>query len=57
MVENFKQALAHKNMLSKERSKLKDSDMKNIHMRRKRQEMRRKKSIVEKELQDADNFK
>ena len=44
-------------MLNKERSKLKDLDMKNVHTRAKRLELRRKKSIVEKEMNCSMNFK
>lgn len=56
-VESFKDAQAHKNMLNKERSKLKEGDMKNVHMRARRLELRRKKSIVEKEIMNSESVK
>lgn len=56
-MDHFKEEQAHKNMINKEKSKLKDGDMKNVHIRAKRLELRRKKSIVEKELQNSDHVK
>ena len=48
-VKAFKDEQAHKNMLNKEEAKLKDEDMKKVHMRAKRLEMRKKDEIISKE--------
>ena len=47
-VKAFKDEQAHKNMLNKEEAKLKDEDMKKVHMRAKRLEMRKKDEIISK---------
>lgn len=45
-VEAFKAREAHKNMLNKELAKLKDDDMKKVHMRAKRLQTRKKHEIM-----------
>lgn len=51
-VEDFKAKEEHKNMLHKELAKLKDGDMKKMHMRNKRLQARKKKEIITKEEND-----
>lgn len=45
-VDAFKAKTAHQNMLTKELAKLKDDDMKKVHMRAKRLQTRKKNEIM-----------
>ena len=45
-VEAYRAREAHKNMLNKELAKLKNDDMKKVHMRAKRLQTRKKNEIV-----------
>ena len=64
-VEDYQAREAHKNMLNKELAKLKDEDMKKVHMRAKRLQTRKKNEIMNnedtmnskvKELKDKERY-
>jgi len=56
-VEHYMKEQAHKNMLATEQRKLQDDDMKKVHERHRRLEIRKKTSIMTKEEKDLSLFK